>query len=78
MTYDYELPVWGSLARMNRDAMKYCNDIIRIEKNYLSIGTVNIICKSNYNIKKINDFINNYLPIELDYEIKEEYSLVVL
>ena len=73
----YNPYIFGSLAQMNYDCINY-KDIIRVEKNYQSIGTVNIICKPNYNIKQIIDYIFNSIDGRLDYKVMEEYSLVVI
>ena len=60
---------FGSLNQMRLMAKNY-HDIIELYKSDDNFGELIIVCKPNYNKKKINEFMDDNVPINVYVKIE--------
>ena len=67
----------GSIAHMIREAEKYEDILYLIADAEQPHNPVKIICKPDYNIDKVMEFVNSSFPLSIDYEIVVENNYEV-
>ena len=72
MTENLFIP--GSMAHLTLEAEKY-PDILYLISPKDSFSPVQIICKPNYNIDKVKEFIDDNFTVTMNYEIIVENDI---
>lgn len=70
--------VFGSMAYLNLEASKVPDILYLIEPNRTSLDfCLKIVCRPGYNIDSVMDFVEEHLPLHLEYEVVVESEEII-